>query len=176
MERTPDGKVACVHVEGQGGRIWPRAPVPLPTGLLSILRPAAASVRAGIRAVRFNVRGDKFVTGDARGNIHLFHVLQNRYSLVCRAGSCPTAMQASPSPNAIVAIAFDDGTIRIVDSESCNVVATLKGHRARVRRPGAVCSVERSAYIASGDEPVVPPDWAVPRQQFQGPCHHMGRS
>ncbi|XXQ38449.1 TBC1 domain family member 31 [Plasmodiophora brassicae] len=133
MERTPDGKVACVHVEGQGGRIWPRAPVPLPTGLLSILRPAAASVRAGIRAVRFNVRGDKFVTGDARGNIHLFHVLQNRYSLVCRAGSCPTAMQASPSPNAIVAIAFDDGTIRIVDSESCNVVATLKGHRARLQ-------------------------------------------
>ena len=63
---------AVVHVDGQGGRIWTRAPC-AQAGLLSTI-----VTRAAIVVVGFSVRGDKFVIGDSRGNIYQLHVLQNR--------------------------------------------------------------------------------------------------
>jgi hypothetical protein len=62
-----------VHVDGQGGRIWTKAPFAQADGLLSTLERRAAIVLVG-----FSVRGDRFVIGDSRGNIYQFHVLQNR--------------------------------------------------------------------------------------------------
>ncbi|KMS64877.1 hypothetical protein BVRB_041750 [Beta vulgaris subsp. vulgaris] len=54
-------------------------------------------------------------------------------------------MSTSLSPHTIAAVAFEDNVIRIFDTESALLLASLKGHRSQVK---ASVSSNLTGYIS----------------------------
>lgn len=134
--------MATSHVDLCGkdsGAIWTAKPVARPKDgfLLSI-----SNTKVGLTAqgrhmqflrVAFGCHGNWFVGGDQQGNIYHFSIEVNRFRVVYKSGlSCTALVCNSLRPNEIAA-AFSDYTIRCIDTDTGEVVATLGGHDASIK-------------------------------------------
>ncbi|KAL5467429.1 hypothetical protein EMCRGX_G031650 [Ephydatia muelleri] len=121
------------------GTIWTAKPVARPKDglLLSISNTKVGLTSQGKHMqfvrVAFGCHGNWFVGGDQQGNIYHFNIAANRFKLIYRSGLSSTALVCcSHRPNEILA-AFSDYTIRCLDIDTGDMVATLRGHDASIK-------------------------------------------
>lgn len=124
-------RVADVH--GSAGRLWSGPPGKGPRGDLGVIRNLKGDTRHFVLSC-FNRRGDRLVSVDQRGTVYAFHLLTNRYSLVARAGSRPTAACFSRRNAQEVVVAFADASVRGYDTDQCALSFSLKEHAGAVTR------------------------------------------
>ncbi|EDO35457.1 predicted protein [Nematostella vectensis] len=122
----------------ESGKLWQRKPSPSENGLLlSICHTTSNAFSLQGRNIRFlhaafNTLGEAFVAGDHQGNLYLFDLGKNKYSLVQKTGTPSTAIAFSLRRKNEVLVALADYSLRCYDVESCELVSWMKGHESAV--------------------------------------------
>ncbi|XP_078688352.1 TBC1 domain family member 31-like [Branchiostoma floridae x Branchiostoma belcheri] len=123
----------------ESGKIWHRKPAPSSDDglVVSIKHTLGTAVSPHVRTVRFlhaafDSTGNSFIAGDHQGNIYLFDVAKNRFSLVHRLGQACTALAFGLRRKTEFLAALADYTLRCYDTDSRELIAQMKGHDAGV--------------------------------------------
>ncbi|XP_015780139.1 PREDICTED: TBC1 domain family member 31-like [Acropora digitifera] len=121
------------------GKIWQRKPSPSPEeGLIVSISHSASSAFSlhgrNIRFLRtaFNTTGEAFAAGDHQGNIFVFDLGKNRFSLIHRTGTPCTAISFCLRRKNEVLVAFADNSLRCYDTESHELVSWMKGEDSSI--------------------------------------------
>ncbi|XP_066290828.1 TBC1 domain family member 31-like isoform X3 [Branchiostoma lanceolatum] len=123
----------------ESGKIWHRKPAPSSDDglVVSIKHTLGTAVSPHVRTVRFlhvafDSTGNSFIAGDHQGNIYLFDVAKNRFSLAHRIGQACTALAFGLRRKTEFLAALADYTLRCYDTDSRELIAQMKGHDASV--------------------------------------------
>ncbi|XP_078609106.1 TBC1 domain family member 31-like [Branchiostoma floridae x Branchiostoma japonicum] len=123
----------------ESGKIWHRKPAPSSDDglVVSIKHTLGTAVSPHVRTVRFlhaafDSTGNSFIAGDHQGNIYMFDVAKNRFSLVHRIGQACTALAFGLRRKTEFLAALADYTLRCYDTDSRELIAQMKGHDAGV--------------------------------------------
>ncbi|CAH1269669.1 TBC1D31 [Branchiostoma lanceolatum] len=123
----------------ESGKIWHRKPAPSSDDglVVSIKHTLGTAVSPHVRTVRFlhvafDSTGNSFIAGDHQGNIYLFDVAKNRFSLAHRIGQACTALAFGLRRKTEFLAALVDYTLRCYDTDSRELIAQMKGHDASV--------------------------------------------
>ncbi|XP_068723216.1 TBC1 domain family member 31-like [Montipora capricornis] len=116
------------------GKLWQRKPSPSPEeGLVvSICNSTSSAFSLQGRNIRFlrttfNATGEAFAAGDHLGNIFVFDLGKNRFSLIHKAGTPCTAISFCLRRKNELLVAFADNSLRCYDTESHELVSWMKG-------------------------------------------------
>eukprot|EP01135_Chromosphaera_perkinsii_P002279 Nk52_evm65s221 gene=Nk52_evmTU65s221 len=101
-------------------------------GLAAVISKSEGNSGKGFTSVSFDRKGESFCATDSSGCMYVFRLQQNRYSLVQRLGKYGTALAYSPKRMSEIFVGTSDNSIRFVDSETCKLIGTLKGHRSNI--------------------------------------------
>ncbi|GLI62439.1 hypothetical protein VaNZ11_005060, partial [Volvox africanus] len=128
--------IPAVTITGQHGRLWTTKPKPGQSGLVAVLQVPSSKFSESVRAPDFTVaamdrRADLLVTADARGQVYVFDIRQNRFNRLDKTG-CPGTAALVYGPR-MVFVAFTDGSIRCYDASKGTAIGMLKEHRSPVR-------------------------------------------
>ncbi|XP_073233564.1 TBC1 domain family member 31-like [Porites lutea] len=116
------------------GKIWQRKPSPSPEeGLIVSVSHSTTSAFSlqgrNIRFLRtaFNTTGEAFAAGDHQGNIFVFDLGKNRFSLIHKTGTPCTAISFCLRRKNEVLVALADNSLRCYDIESHELVSWMRG-------------------------------------------------
>ncbi|KAL9974989.1 hypothetical protein ACROYT_G012102 [Oculina patagonica] len=121
------------------GKIWQRKPSPSPEeGLIVCISHSTSSAFSlqgrNIRFLRtaFNTSGEAFAAGDHQGNVFVFDLAKNRFSLIHKTGTPCTAISFCLRRKNEVLVALADNSLRCYDTESHELVSWMRGHDSAV--------------------------------------------
>ncbi|XP_064599017.1 TBC1 domain family member 31-like isoform X2 [Liolophura sinensis] len=120
------------------GKIWQRKPIPNDDGLMvSITHNISSALPLSARNIRFlqadfDSTGETFIAGDHQGNIFVFDLSRNRFSLVQRTGSPCTALAYKLRRKNELLAGMSDYSLKCYDTESKELVAWMKGHDSAI--------------------------------------------
>ncbi|KAK3746386.1 hypothetical protein QZH41_018222 [Actinostola sp. cb2023] len=80
----------------------------------------------------FNTLGEAFVATDHQGNLYLFDLTKNKFSLVHKIGTPSTALAFCLRRNNEVLVSLADYSLRCYDVESHELISWMKGHDAAI--------------------------------------------
>lgn len=120
------------------GKVWHRKPTPsTDNGLMvNITHTSACTISKG-RTVRFmhaafDNAGENFLAGDHQGNVFMFDLAKNRFSLVQKCGSPCTAIAYCLRKKSEFLIGLSDYSLKCFDTDTKEMVAWMKGHEAAI--------------------------------------------
>ncbi|KAJ7360430.1 hypothetical protein OS493_015531 [Desmophyllum pertusum] len=121
------------------GKIWQRKPSPSPEeGLIVCVSHSTSSAFSlqgrNIRFLRtaFNTTGEAFAAGDHQGNIFVFDLAKNRFSLIHKTGTPCTAISFCLRRKNEVLVALADNSLRCYDTESHELVSWMRGNDSSI--------------------------------------------
>lgn len=123
------------------GRLWFRKLSPNEDGLLLSISQSTSSALASIKhcvrftQLAFSSAGDSFVAGDQQGNIFIFYLSRNTFTLLTKTGSPCTALAFNLCRKNEVLVASGDCSLRCYDSERKELVSLMKDHES------SICSI-----------------------------------
>lgn len=138
------------------GKIWQRKAASGSDGLiLTIAHSASATLPLNSRNVRFlhsafDSSGDRLVAGDYQGNIYVFDLHANRFSLVQKTGSPCSALAFTLRRRNEFLVAMADYSLKCFDCDSKELVAMMKSHESIIHSI-SVHSSGRFAITTSSD-------------------------
>lgn len=98
------------------GRIWPKRPTILSTGLLTVIQNHQRGANKRIpsfKDVAFSLHGEMFAAADEKGVVYLFRVLQNRYKQLVTCRISIQCIAFSPIHKTELVAALSDNTVRL---------------------------------------------------------------
>ena len=123
------------------GRLWFRKLSPNEDGLLLSISQTMSSALASIKhcvrftQLAFNSAGDSFIAGDQQGNIYIFYLTRNTFTLLTKTGIPCTALAFNLCRKNEVLVASGDCSLRCYDSERKELVSVMKDHES------SICSI-----------------------------------
>ncbi|XP_068789301.1 TBC1 domain family member 31 isoform X2 [Struthio camelus] len=118
------------------GPIWHRKPSPAARQgvIVNIIRSAIGYHSKTIRFlnVAFDSCGDSLLAGDHQGNIYVFDLNGNRFSLVQRTMQACTALAFNLRRKTEFLVALADYSIKCFDTETKELVSWMRGHDSSV--------------------------------------------
>ncbi|XP_061229454.1 TBC1 domain family member 31 isoform X3 [Neopsephotus bourkii] len=127
---------SCDLGDRRDGSIWHRKPSPAaPRGVLvNIIRSVKGYHSKTIRFlnVAFDSAGDSLLAGDYQGNIYVFHLNVNRFSLVQRTMQACTALAFNLRRKTEFLVALADYSVKCFDTETKELVSWMRGHDSSV--------------------------------------------
>ncbi|XP_030336037.1 TBC1 domain family member 31 isoform X3 [Strigops habroptila] len=127
---------SCDLGDRQHGPVWHRKPGPAaPRGVLvNIIHSVKGYHSKTIRFlnVAFDSTGDSLLAGDYQGNIYVFDLNGNRFSLVQRTMQACTALAFNLRRKTEFLVALADYSVKCFDTETKEVVSWMRGHDSSV--------------------------------------------
>ncbi|XP_007070938.2 TBC1 domain family member 31 isoform X2 [Chelonia mydas] len=118
------------------GKIWHRKPAPAaPQGIIvNVIHSATGYHSKTIRFlnVAFDSSGDSLLAGDHQGNIYVFDLTGNRFSLVQRTMQACTALAFNLRRRTEYLVALADYSIKCFDTDTKELVSWMRGHDSSV--------------------------------------------
>ncbi|KAH0617463.1 hypothetical protein JD844_015718 [Phrynosoma platyrhinos] len=118
------------------GKIWHRKPSPTTHQgvIINIIHSTTGYHSKTIRFlnVAFDSSGDSLLAGDHQGNIYVFELLGNRFSLVQRTAQACTALAFNLRRKTEFLVALADYSIKCFDTDSKELVSWMRGHDSSV--------------------------------------------
>ncbi|NXO04254.1 TBC31 protein, partial [Rhinopomastus cyanomelas] len=117
------------------GPIWPRRPGLARRGVIAnIIHSVAGDHSQTIRFlnVAFDHSGDSLLAGDHKGNIYVFDLKGNRFSLVQQTEQACTALAFNLHRKTEFLVALADYSIKCFDTETKELVSCMRGHDSSV--------------------------------------------
>ncbi|XP_028673462.2 TBC1 domain family member 31 [Erpetoichthys calabaricus] len=118
------------------GKIWHRKPIPsLSDGVIvNVFRSAGGIRTKTIRFlhVAFSTTGDAFLAGDHHGNIYMFDISRNKFTLVQKTGQACTALAFCLRRGTEYLVALADYSIKCYDTATKELVSWMRGHESSV--------------------------------------------
>jgi hypothetical protein len=120
-------------LRGKTGFLWKTPPI-IRDGLISVLRMHPRD-RLYFKVVCFHPCLDQLGAMDHRGNLYIFKMNHNQFSLLHRCGGEGTVLAFSPT-RPLLAAGFMDGTVRLYDVNTGQLVMMQRSHAGPVREIG----------------------------------------
>uniref|UniRef100_A0A4X2LHM1 TBC1 domain family member 31 n=1 Tax=Vombatus ursinus TaxID=29139 RepID=A0A4X2LHM1_VOMUR len=120
----------------ESGKIWLRKPCPATRDglIVNIVHTAAEYQPKSLRFlnVAFDSTGDAFIAGDHQGNIYVFDLIGNRFTLVQRTNQASTALAFNLHRKSEFLVALADYSIKCFDTVTRELVSWMSGHESSV--------------------------------------------
>ncbi|XP_072459258.1 TBC1 domain family member 31 isoform X3 [Notamacropus eugenii] len=120
----------------ESGKIWLRKPCPATRDglIVNIVHTAAEYQPKSLRFlnVAFDSTGDAFIAGDHQGNIYVFDLNGNRFTLVQRTNQASTALAFNLHRKSEFLVALADYSIKCFDTVTKELVSWMSGHESSV--------------------------------------------
>ena len=119
-------------ISGRFGRIWRSKPKDTSTGTVSTFAFRSGGSTGGrntdleLTSVAFSPLGDSICTVDSHGRVYVLHVTSNRFAQLDCTGSAGTSVSFSTKTKRQVFAAFEAGYVKVYDTESSKLQATLR--------------------------------------------------
>ncbi|KAH3775121.1 hypothetical protein DPMN_176518, partial [Dreissena polymorpha] len=120
------------------GKVWHRKPTPSTDNgvMVNITHTSASTISKG-RAVRFmhsafDNTGEAFMAGDHQGNVYMFDLAKNRFSLVQKCGTPCTSLALGLRKKSEFLIGLSDYSLKCYDTDTKEMVAWMKGHESAI--------------------------------------------
>ncbi|XP_062483072.1 TBC1 domain family member 31 [Pezoporus occidentalis] len=127
---------SCDLGDRQDGFIWHRKPSPAaPRGVLvNIIHSVKGYHSKTIRFLNmaFDSAGDSLLAGDYQGNIYVFDLNGNRFSLVQRTMQACTALAFNLRRKTEFLVALADYSVKCFDTETKELISWMRGHDSSV--------------------------------------------
>ncbi|XP_020652229.3 TBC1 domain family member 31 [Pogona vitticeps] len=118
------------------GKIWHRKPSPAAQQgvIVNIIHSTTGYHSKTIRFlnVAFDSSGDSLLAGDHQGNIYVFDLVGNRFSLVQRTAQASTALAFNLRRKTEFLVALADYSIKCFDTDTKELVSWMRGHDSSV--------------------------------------------
>ncbi|XP_059168876.1 TBC1 domain family member 31-like [Physella acuta] len=121
------------------GKIWHRKPNPTKDdGLIVKVKHSTAGAFSGpsrnipFLKASFDTANERFIAGDSQGNIYLFDLTKNRFTLVQKTGQPCTALAFGLHRKSEFLVALGDYSLRCFDADKKELVALMKGHESAI--------------------------------------------
>lgn len=121
------------------GKVWHRKPTPSTDNglMINISHTQTSTISPQGRNIRFlhtafDSTGDSFIAGDHQGNVFVFDLAKNRFSLVQKCGVPCTAIAYSLRRKTEYLIALSDYSLKCFDTDTKEMVAWMKGHESAI--------------------------------------------
>ncbi|XP_039380277.1 TBC1 domain family member 31 [Mauremys reevesii] len=118
------------------GKLWHRKPAPAAQQgvIVNIIHSATGYHSKTIRFlnVAFDSSGDSLLAGDHQGNIYVFDLTGNRFSLVQRTMQACTALAFNLRRKTEYLVALADYSIKCFDTDTKELVSWMRGHDSSV--------------------------------------------
>ncbi|ESO96315.1 hypothetical protein LOTGIDRAFT_227074 [Lottia gigantea] len=122
-----------------GGKIWQRKPVPSSDNglMVKISNNVSGALSTPGRNVRFlhssfNKNGDSFLAGDHQGNIFMFDLERNKFSLIEKSSQPCTALCFNNARKTEFLVGLADYSLQCYDTVSQSVISVMKGHTTAI--------------------------------------------
>ncbi|KAM9099552.1 TBC1 domain family member 31 isoform X4 [Sarcophilus harrisii] len=120
----------------ESGKIWLRKPCPATRDglIVNIVHTAAEYQPKSLRFlnVAFDSTGDAFIAGDHQGNIYVFDLNGNRFTLVQRTNQASTALAFNLHRKSEFLVALADYSIKCFDTVTKELVSWMSGHESSI--------------------------------------------
>ncbi|XP_036614218.1 TBC1 domain family member 31 [Trichosurus vulpecula] len=120
----------------ESGKIWLRKPCPATRDglIVNIVHTAAEYQPKSLRFlnVAFDSTGDAFIAGDHQGNIYVFDLSGNRFTLVQRTNQASTALAFNLHRKSEFLVALADYSIKCFDTVTKELVSWMSGHESSI--------------------------------------------
>ncbi|QDZ23816.1 hypothetical protein A3770_11p63340 [Chloropicon primus] len=126
------GSSQPVVISGRFGRIWTSKPRLSGGGTVAALNFKSGGSTGGrdtalaLQSVAFSPLGDSIATIDSAGRVYVLHVTSNRFIQLDCTGSAGTSVAFSTKTKREVFVAFEAGYVKVYDTESSKLQATLR--------------------------------------------------
>ena len=127
-----DGSIVCVHS---------RAP---PS------RSGARASRSPFTAVCVDAPGERILTSDATGSLVLYDLTRQAYRRVRAMGLAASAVAFNTAEASQAIAAFRDGSARVYDLDSGDVIAELSGHKGEIMTLGQ--TPDGALFLTASDD------------------------
>ncbi|XP_071092006.1 TBC1 domain family member 31-like [Haliotis cracherodii] len=121
------------------GKIWHRKPTPSSDNglMLRVSSSVTGALSTPSHTVRFlhaafDATGDSLLAGDHQGNIFMFDINRNRFSLVQKTGHPCTALAFSLRRRTEFLVGLSDYSLKCFDTDTKDLVAWMKGHESAI--------------------------------------------
>lgn len=120
------------------GKVWHRKPTPsTDNGLMVTISHTSACTISKGRIVRFlhtgfDSTGETFLSGDHQGNVYMFDLSKNRFSLVLKCGTPCTAIAFCLRNKLEYLIGLSDYSLKCFNTDTKEMVAWMKGHESAI--------------------------------------------
>ena len=121
-----------IMISGKYGRIWHSKPTISSSGSVSTFAFRSGGSTGGrntnllLKGVAFSPLGDSIATVDSVGRVYVLHVTSNRFAQLDCTGSAGTSVAFSTKTKRQVFVAFEGGYVKVYDTESSTLQATLR--------------------------------------------------
>ncbi|KAL3860204.1 hypothetical protein ACJMK2_010360 [Sinanodonta woodiana] len=139
------------------GKIWQRKPTPSQDNglIVTVINSLDGPLLQPGRNVRFlhtafDNNGENFIAGDHQGNIYLFDLSKNRFSLVQKTGVPCTSLAYNLRRKTEYLVGMSDYSLKCFDTDTKEMVAWMKGHESAINNISVHAS-GRYALTTSSD-------------------------
>ena len=132
MEGTTAPTQKPIVITGRFGRIWNAKPTLSKNGSISTFTFCSGGSKGGkntslaLKSVAFSPWGESIATVDSQGRVYVLHVTSNRFAQLDCTGSAGTSIAFSSKNKRQVFVSFTGGYVKVYDTESSTLQATLK--------------------------------------------------